>query len=404
MASKSLAQQQFQSLAQYILSVDHISKIHVMIQYDYEKCSSIISSCFDLFGNETFDIDDKETTLDKLPPNGKTLEFVFFDLDSKGIKAFNKLKDLCAEFCVAARNGNAGLNEEFLYLIGNQCYEPFELKKDPIVKNTLDCCFAYRRLAELADYSNADSFVLISDILIQYDKGIVCEDVCELKLMDHFSAAFDSVIDDKQIGLALLKSEINNALKDVKKEQRVHAFFERFDLIMQSYSISRGNYLKRYGIDNLKRELESSWISLNEKIRSTLQNLKAELLVFLTMFLTLSEYSKSWAGGNMAKNAFLLSGIVITIVIYILLIQQDKNALKKMKEDVEKEKFRIEQLPCFKMADSNDPNDKIQEMTKTFGSLKNSIKCNIALLWGGQIALFIPLALFLIMMSLEPAG
>lgn len=242
-------------------------------------------------------------------------------------------------------------------------------------------CRTYGRLLKLQDESASDSFFIQSDCLVKYHSGIEKGYVGRLDKATDFISAVDRYTDKGDDILMLLKSEINNETRHVSPGERVKFFFEKLDVIMDNFIISKNGYLSKFASQNLKKSYLDSCRTLHVRMKETMTSLKSELVVFLTMYFTLSEFSSE--DGFSAVNILIMCGLFVAALICTFLLKNDKNAIQIVRKEAVNQ---VEELEIMPDADS----DPIKDLTGDFKRIVRMTKATSALFVIAQIALFIP--------------
>lgn len=271
-----------------------------------------------------------------------------------------------------------------IYIFGNKLNSLADLASTcHEISDALLACRVYNRLVSLNDDSVSSTFYIKSDFLVKYQAGIEKDYVHSLSNAEVFISEIDkysksSAGDDV---LMLLKSEVNNETRHVLPDERVRCFFEKLDLIVDNYMVSKTGYLAKFSSYNIRQTYLNRCSKLRDSLRSSLSSLKSELVVFLTMFFTLSEFSPQ--DGFSIVNILILIGLFFAAFLCAVLLFSDSMSIQTIRAQA---KVVIDELEAMPDASST----AITCLASDFRATKQIATFCLGLFFVAQIALFIP--------------
>ena len=340
------------------------------------------NSCF-------LDIDSRTYhNFDDLPLNGQCVS-IGFNLEPIRVHAYNQEKDLCYSMINSINCGIEPLKDEnCLYIIGKQIYNKSELLGSfKNIRNVLDCNEIMKAFRKLADYDNGEIFIIIGGEknLVQYSNNIRLESICDVsKYKEAFIEASQNINSEIR---QLLKSEINNqaGYKRTEKE-RTDEVFVSISTIMDDFQVVRSNYLRNFDSQNIRLNFNKKENDYFVAIKNSLQNLKSELIIFLSAFFAMSEIYRS---DNMILSILVVIALLVTGGICSSLLKSDYKQLKIIKKNINHEILQLNTI-------NDKENTPVLELIGDFEKLKKSASSNSKLLCMAMIASFLPFFMSLI--------
>ena len=380
--------------ASTIKMLDELIDISSRVEYvpDLDACFTIdllankpaIIKCVKYFGESAeLSIDSRGYDIDELDNVNSGSCELFIRLPSP-FSCFHDVEAIVDYIyrIASSRDGEIPITSERRYIFdGALCSLDDLSDKYQEIYNAILACRVYTRLLKLQDESASDSFFIQSDFLVKYHAGFEKGYAGRLDKAIDFISAVDRYSEEGDDILMLLKSEINNETRHVSSDERVKCFFDKLDVIMDNFIISKNGYLSKFTSRNLKKTYLESCRILHVRMKETMASLKSELVVFLTMYFTLSEFSSE--DGFSAVNILIMFGLFIAALICTFLLKNDKNAIRIVKEEADNQVTELEAMPD---AEST----PIKELAVNFKRIVRMAKATSVLFIIAQAALFIP--------------
>lgn len=369
-------------------AVEHMPHGNVDFLLEWPDDKALVTESLEYFGEEAqLSIGGYVTEMEDLSEvkDGVRCQCNLFINLPVPFKTFGSINGVIAYiFSLADMEGGEIDETRRIYIFGGQLLSLEELADSHgEVRNALLACRVYNRLLKLKDDSVTGTFYIKSDYPVKYTAGIEQGYVGSLAQADAFISAVDRCFasEDGDDVLMLLKSEVNNETKHVGPDKRVQRFFERLDAIMDNFLVSKNGYLSKFSSTNVRQSYLARCRNLRDDQRKALSNLKSELVVFLAMYFTLSEFTPE--DGFSAVNILIMGGLFITAILCAVLFQSDKMALATIGKQALSIREELMGMP--------DKDEKpISEMANDFLVTSKLSFAGRVLFFFAQLALFIP--------------
>lgn len=384
----------FESLLSLSKSVNYDEPDFISLDFEYSRVREKFKQLSDYFMDAkcSFDVDGFVYEYDDLPPKGVHVTSKF-DLRPLNIKAYADPENLCKSMILTIKQREEPFsNLNRLYIVKDKIYNADDLITSfPDIKNTLDCYDIMKAFCSLSDQKLTESFIIVGGRknLVEYSYSFEFESVIDVSgCKDSFLKATNSRNEEL---IQLLKSEINDFCGDkITKTERTRTFLSGIDAILNDFVIVRSNYLRDFESVKQRERYNDKETHLISEIKNSLQNLKAELLVFLSMFFAMSEV---YTSNNIRIKFLVIISLFFAGIICCALLDSDRKQLISICDKIKEE---LENLRNVKEDKVN--NQVINKFIKEFTALYKSSKRNIILLFVAQIASFLPLITSLIIM------
>ncbi len=357
----------------------------IAITITCDRIKTLMSEYPDLFPDECNPEADG-TVYDKIseiPHDARNVTFAL-DLHPFNCISFRNSSALVDRMAVSIREDRPLLGNG-LYIIEGRVYSSQEaIDNFDSVKNADSCYQLLHAFKHLADYKSGNTCIIIGGVakLLEYStNGLKGNDLCDVRCgLDTFL----EITNGKDERLKqLLRSEINNHVPTTASPlERIIAFMNSIGTIISSFRLCESQYLNPFESQNLRASYNKKIKAFGNEIRSSLQNLKAEMLVFLSMFFAMSEV---YSSNNNEINFLIVISLLIAGIICFALLASDRKQLKALQVRI---KHEIDEL--HKAETDKDNNKDIPEFLKEFNSLAKSSKRNSILLVVAQVASFLP--------------
>ncbi len=375
------------------LDVESPSVSVITITIEAERFKSIISEYPDLLSNkDSIEADGMVyDNISDLPINAHEIT-IALDLKPFNCIAFKDCSSLVDRMASSMREDKY-LLEEGLYIIDGKVYSGHEAIDTFASVREADSCYQLLHAFKcLADYKSGNNFFIIGGVskLLEYStNGLKGSDLCDVRCgLD----AFLAITNGKDERLKqILRSEINNHVPMVASPlERVVAFLNSIEIIISSFRLCESRYLHPFESQNLRAAYYKEIKSVGNEIRNSLQNLKAELLVFLSMFFAMSEV---YISGDIEIKILVFASLLIAGILCFALLCSDRKQLKDVQTKIDYEIKELRKIEGDKETEKDN-----ESYLNEFYSLKKSAQRNNRLLMAAQVASFLPLIMAVVIM------
>ena len=357
------------------------------------KCDELLSY---FFTNEcTIDVDSMTyDDFSRLPARGGVVS-IGFNLKPIDVRAYKVIDDIYNPIITSINSNSEPLqNEKCLYLIGKELYSRANLISSfSMVRNILDCNTVLKALKEIADYQDNETFIILggNDRIVQYSTKIRLGDICDVSIYKNFFIEASQNINSEI--RQLLKSEVNNHVGHRKtKQERTSDIFSSLSMIMDDFQIVRSTYLKDFDSQNIRSKFNIRERNFEKEIKNSLQNLKSELILFLSAFFAMSEVYNTQ---STTVSILIIIALAITGLICCCLLNSDRNQLKAMKKSIDEEEKKLDEI-------KNDINNSsATEFVQKLKVLRKSIIINSRLICVAMVTSFLPLVTAIVIMLVQ---
>ncbi|MBK5246340.1 MAG: hypothetical protein JJE49_03595 [Peptostreptococcaceae bacterium] len=385
-----MRQDRFSIIFKHLISIKYDNQ-NIWMTFKFADVRDILVECsmlFDEINNITIDGREYEPKFDSLPKQGGQITI----LTSSAILGTSQI--------FVARNIHSATNKYMNRLINPPEMTDLsgwtyliEENYSSIIPNTfldVDASFAvFEKLSQLSDhkFSGIMAFLCGKTILeVPSSFNINC--VLKLKNAKDF---LDTNFNKSNPELNIFKSVLYENLSIVDMEDRLEKFFSRFDIILQEFKVSCSIHYEKYNLNLLKKDLDESFIALNEKIKKSVDNVKGELILIVSMAFALSQFDLDWSG-SMVNNIIIFVSLILASIIYSFLIHYDKRSLNDLNKIVDEENDRLKEI----MVEEKYQSDKSQMISKDVEKLKDNIKSHHRFLTFCLISIWLPLFILIL--------
>lgn len=391
-------QELFSDLHSNLIKIDY-DKGNIWITLKYQETKQILSQCQVLFDpDNNIEIDRKEYVpdFDHLPPEGIEIQI---------LTSLSKMKNahiLIAKNIESCQNhyvqemiaADKKIDLDCWYfLIGESLFSQIPIE----LENAQICFSVFQHLRNIADHIYSGMFVfLCGPAVLEIPNDFLSTYVTELQKLESFVLIN---FKEAQPELKIFKSVLYENLSKVDKKDRLQKFFSCFDTIIQEFIVSCNIYYENYSLYQLKRELDETCITLNEKIKMSVENVKGELLLIITMAFAVSQFDYHWGESNI-KNIIIIASILLASIIYTFLINYDRSNLADLELIVEAEETRLKIIGV----DDKQKSEKFAMISKDVGRLRKSISSHKCFLILCIVAIWIPILILVVGLFLKIPG
>ena len=385
-----MMQERFRAIFDKEVSVEYDNS-NIWMTFDYQGVRDILPGSELLFDpHNNYNIDDPEYQLpfDSLPETGERIKILTSPeiLGQQKIFAARDIGRATSKYLqlVKLSPGMVDLSG-WIFLLGDSlCAE-----KPPEFDNVDTSYKVFDKFQQLSDHRFSGVMAFLCGKTILEVPSIFNKD-CVAKL-DHAEEFLKVNFNESNPEWSIFKSVIYDNLSRVEKADRLVKFFSIFDTILQEFKVSCSIHYEKYNLNLLKKELDESFISLNEKIRNSVDNVKGELILIVSMAFALSQFDFMWGGGT-AKNIIIGVSLILASVIYSYLIWNDKESLEKLREIVDAEKERLGEISVEEKYET----EKSRSIKKNADCLSDRIKYHNCFLTFCLISIWLPIIILII--------
>jgi len=369
----------------------HYDNSNIWLTFDFQAVREILPDCgnlFDPINNFEIDNNEFEPPFNNLPEEGNQIKiltsteiledcwiFSAKDIGKATNKYLSRIESSSGEFVLS----------DWLFLIGDSLSEEM-----PTVFFDVNTNYqVFRKLQKLSDHKFSGVMAFLCGKTILEVPSVFNRD-CVVRL-DNANEFININFNDSNPEWSIFKSVLYDNLSRVEKANRLVKFFTIFDTIVQEFKISCSIHYERYNLNVLKKELDESFISLNEKVRNSVDNVKGELILIISMAFALSQFDFNW-GDNTAKNIIIGVSLFLASIIYSYLISNDKSSLKALNKIVDDEKKRLAEVTIEKKYEG----EKSQLIQNNADCLSENIKRHDSFLTFCLFSVWVPIGSLLI--------
>ena len=390
-----MMQDKFSSIFEHMHDISFTGS-DIWITFHYQEVKDVLPECGDLFNQvNNYDIDNLEhiPPFDNLPEEGEKIKIL---TSSEILRRYNiftsRNPDSATKkyFNIVALDSRIPDYTGWLFLIGRNLSP-----ERPETFSDVDTCFAvYEKLKQLADHTFPGSIAfLCSKTILEVPSRFTTPCVSKLEHTEDF---LHVDLTSSRPECSIFKSVLYENLSRVDKDQRLEKFFSIFDTIMQEFKISRSIHYDRYNLNILKKELDESFITINEKIRNSVENVKGELILIVSMAFVLTQFDYDWVKGTI-ENIIILASLVVASIIYTYLMRYDKETLSDLEKIVDEEKARLDEI----IVEEVHENEKTKMISADAARLKKNIDSHTKFLKFCLVVIWLPLLISLVLMIIH---
>ncbi|WP_422477263.1 hypothetical protein [Pleomorphochaeta sp. DL1XJH-081] len=385
-----MMQEQFSILFRHVINIDYDDN-NLLITFSFLDIRNALPKCETLFDkNNNINIDGREyePVFNELPTDGDRVTILTSSaiLNKAQIFSANDFATSTRKYVkwLATDSERANLSG-WKFLIGQEYIN----EMPQVFIDAQECFSVYKKLSKLADhkFSGTMAFLCSKTILEVPSKF---NEKCVYKL-DNASEFLNTNYDNSTPEGNIFKSVLYDNLSKVDKKDRLEKFFSRFDIIIQEFKVSCSIHYDKYNLNQLKKNLDESFISLNDKIKNSVENVKGELILIVSMAFALSQFDLEWSG-SIVKNIIIFASLLLASVIYSFLIHFDKKSLLNLGKIVDAENERLNEI----LVEERFESEKTKMISEDVKLLKENIDSHSRFLTFCLFSIWLPLLILII--------